>query len=101
MNARSILTRSLIFGFALTAAAQLLIELPLEGPAFRLASRAAFLVLVPGRYMIIALTAGKVEARDVWFGLALNVLILAGVCAAILLIIKRLTNDRSQGNGPS
>lgn len=101
MNARSILTRSLIFGFALTAAAQLLIELPLQGAAFRLAFRGAFLVLVPGQYMIIALTAGKLEARDVWFGLAINVLIWAGTCAAILLIIRRLTNSRTHGGRPS
>lgn len=101
MNARSILTRSLIFGFALTGAAQLLIELPLQGAAFRLASRVAFLALVPGQYMIIAMTAGTLEARDVWFGLALNVVIWAGICAAILLIIRRLTGNRAPGNRPS
>jgi apolipoprotein N-acyltransferase len=94
LNARSILVRSLIFGFALTAAAQVWIELSLgPGPPGFL-PRVAFAILAPGQFVMSAATLGMLTEDDLWLTLVLDVFIWAALLLAILLIIRRLRHDR-------
>jgi hypothetical protein len=90
LNARSIFARSLIFGFALTAAAQVSIELPFNSGQPNFLARVAFVILTPGQFIMSAATLGMLNEDDLWAALLVNVLIWAAALAIILLIIKRL-----------
>jgi xanthine/uracil permease len=94
LNARSIVIRSLIFGFVLTAAAQVWIELPFNSGPPNLLARAALLILAPGQFVITAATFGMITEDDLWAGLVLNVVLWAALTATILLIRKHLTRRR-------
>jgi hypothetical protein len=98
LNARSIAIRSLIFGFALTAAAQVWIELPFNSAQPNFLSRLAFVVLAPGQFVMSAATLGMLSEDDLWAALLVNVLIWAAAVAVILLIIKRLGRNSRISN---
>jgi hypothetical protein len=98
LNARSIAIRSLIFGFALTAAAQVWIELPFNSAQPNFLSRVAFVILTPGQLIMSAATLGMLNEDDLWAALLVNVLIWAAALLVILLIIKRLERKSQISN---
>lgn len=98
MNARSSILRSLIFGFALTAAAQVWIELPFKSGPPGFVARVAFAILALGQFAMSAATMGMLTEDDLWLALVLNVLIWAAILLAILLITKRLRQIRAMSN---
>ena len=93
MTARSILVRSLIFGFALTAAAQVWIELPFNSGPPNFLVRAAFVILAPGQFVMSAITFGMLSEDDLWLALFVNVLLWAIASLSIILITRRLRHS--------
>jgi hypothetical protein len=98
LNARSILVRSLIFGFALTAAAQVGGELVQDTSSVAFLGVVAGFILLPGEWLLAAITFGKTKAWEQWLSLVLNVLIWGLLFLAMYLIIKRLRHRRPISN---
>jgi hypothetical protein len=83
------IVRSLIVGFGITAAALLVMDMPLTASYIFTLKRYAPIALVPGQFLVNAATNGKFDPQNIWLAATLNT-VAWGLFVLLISIIFRL-----------
>jgi hypothetical protein len=92
------IVRSLIIGFAITAAGLLIMDMPLSESYIFTLKRFAPILLVPGEFLVNAATNGKFDPNNVWFASCLNT-VAWGMLFLIISIIFRMVRPPEKTGG--
>jgi hypothetical protein len=84
------IVQSLIVGFAITAAALLIMDMPLSASYIFTLKRYAPIALVPGQFLINAATNGKFDPQNIWLAGVLNTVAWALFVLLITFIFRMI-----------
>jgi hypothetical protein len=82
--------RSLIVGFAITAAALLVMDLPVSSPLMFTVKRYAPMLLEPGQYLVNAAVNGRIDTQSMWVAAVVNTFAWAVMVLMISLIFRMI-----------
>lgn len=89
------LVRSLIIGFAITAVALLVLDMPLTSAYQFTLKRYAPIALVPGEFLVNAATNGKFDPQNIWLAASVNT-IAWGLIVLLITIVFRMIRPHEE-----